>query len=294
LSPKARVVTVVAVLAVAAAGATVGVTLLQTRGESTGSTARKGFPPLDLQVSGPLVRAVALYNAGERSQAGEIFARYHSLSAEIGAAFSRWPHGSLDTVKKLVAENPQSGLAELHLGLAYYWSGRDADAVASWRSAAKLEPDSPSAVTALDFLHPNVAPGLPPIVVDTAAIAPRARALLLKGIVLWDRERPVSAKRLIDAAAARAPRDPLVLVADAVASYSPAHPFTPFPKLGPLTATFPKASVVRLHLGVLLLWTRQVAKGKAQLRLAISTEPGSVYARQAKALLHALAGGGSK
>jgi hypothetical protein len=104
----------------------------------------------------------------------------------------------------------------------------------------------------------------------------------------------VSAKRLIDAAVARAPRDPLVLVADAVASFSPAHPFEPFPKLGPLTATFPKASVVRLHLGVLLLWTRQVAKGKAQLRLAVSAEPGSVYARQAKALLDALAGSGSK
>jgi hypothetical protein len=98
----------------------------------------------------------------------------------------------------------------------------------------------------------------------------------------------------MDAAAARAPHDPLVLVADAVASFSPAHPFEPFAKLGPLTAAFPQASVVRLHLGVLLLWTRQVAKGKAQLRLAVATEPGSVYARQAKALLEALAGGGSK
>jgi tetratricopeptide (TPR) repeat protein len=294
MSPKARVVTVVAVLALAAAGAIVGATLLQTRGETTGSTARKGVPPLDLQVSGPLARALALYNAGEHSQAGAIFSRYHSLPAEIGAAFSRWPHGSLDAVKKLVAENPESGLAELHLGLAYYWSGRDADAVASWRNAARLEPDSPSAVTALDFLHPNVAPGLPPIVVDTAAIARRARALLLKGILLWDRERPVSAKRLIDAAAARAPRDPLVLVADAVASFSPAHPLDPFPKLGPLTATFPRASVVRFHLGELLLWTRQVAKGKTQLRLAVSMEPKSPYAQAARQILGLLAKNGSK
>jgi tetratricopeptide (TPR) repeat protein len=294
LSPKARVVSIVAVVCALAAGATVGATLLQTRGESTGTTARKGAPPLDLQVTGPLAQAVSLYSAGKRSEAGAIFARYHSLPAEIGAAFARWPHGSLDAVKKLVASNPQSGLAELHLGLAYYWSGRDADAVASWRNAAKLEPDSPSAVTALDFLHPNVAPGLPPIVVDAASVDPRARTLLLRGILMWDRERPLSAKRDLDAAAALAPRDPAVAVADAMATFSPAHPLRPFPKLGPLTAAFPKAAVVRLHLGVLLLWTRQVAKGKQQLRLAISTEPGSVYASQAKALLRAIAGGGSQ
>jgi tetratricopeptide (TPR) repeat protein len=294
LSPKARVVTVVAVLAVAAAGTTVGVTLLQTRGESTGSTARKGAPPLDLHLSGSLAKAVKLYNAGQRSQAGAIFARYHSLPAEIGVAFSSWPHGSLDAMKKLVASNPQSGLAELHLGLAYYWSGRDTDAVASWRNAAKLEPDAPSAVTALDFLHPNVAPGLPLIVVDPASVGATAKARLLKGIDLWQRERPVSAKRELDAAAALAPNDPIVLTADAVASFSPAHPLAPFPKLGPLTARYPKAAVVRLHLGELLLWTGQGAKGKAQLRIAVSIDPKSPYARAAHLILGLLAKDGSK
>jgi hypothetical protein len=288
------VVTIVGAIAVVAAGATVGITLLQTRGESTGTTARKGAPPLDLQVSGPLAKAVALYNRGERSQAGAIFSRYHSLEAGIGSAFSTWPHGSLDAVKKLVAANPGSAVAELHLGLANYWSGRDADAAAAWKRAAAVEPDTPSAIAALDFLHPNVAPGLPPIVVDARTITPRARGLLLKGIVLWDREHPLSAKRVLDAASARAPRDPVVLVADAMSTFSPAHPLRPFPKLGPLTAAFPQAAIVRLHLGVLLLWTRQVAKGKQQLRLAIAAQPGSVYASQAKALLQALSGRGTQ
>jgi tetratricopeptide (TPR) repeat protein len=294
MSPRARVVAVVAVVAAVAAGATVGITLLQTRGESTGTTARKGAPPLDLQVSGPLAKALALYNRGERSRAGAIFSRYHSLEAEIGAAFSTWPRGSLDAVKKLVARNPGSAVAELHLGLADYWSGRDADAAAAWKRAAAVEPDTPSAIAALDFLHPNVAPGLPPIVVDARTITPGARGLLLKGIVLWDRERPLSARRYLDAAAARAPHDPVVLVADAVSTFSPAYPLRPFPKLGPLTGAFPKAAVVRLHLGVLLLWTRQVTKGKAQLRRAVAAQPGSVYARQAKALLKALPGGGTR
>jgi hypothetical protein len=290
MSPRTRVVAIVAVSAAVAAGATVGVTLLQTRGESTGTTARKGFPPLEL----PMSPALRLYNSGKRRQAEALFSRSHALADEIGAAFARWPDGTLDDMKRLVAANPRSALAELHLGLAYYWSGRDADAAASWRRAAEVEPDTPYAVASLDFLHPNVAPGLPPIVVDTSAIDPRGRGLVLKGLTLWARERPVSAKRFLDEAAARAPRDPIALVAAAVASFSPARPLAPFPKLGPLTATYPKAAVVRFHLGELLLWTRQVKKGTAQLRIAAATEPGSVYAQAANKILGLLGKDGTK
>ena len=290
MSARTRVVAIVALAAAVAAGATVGATLLQTRGESTGTTARKGFPPLEL----PASPALRLYQAGKHAQAGALFSRSHSLPDEIGAAFARWPHGSLDAMKKLVAANPQSGLAELHLGLAYYWSGRDADAVSSWKLAAKLEPDSPYAVTALDFLNPNVAPGLPIIVIDTAKVDTKARLRLQRGILLWDRERPVSAKRELDAAAALAPHDPAVLTAAAVASFSPDHPLRPFPILGPLTGTYPKAAVVRLHLGELLLWTKQVKKGEQQLRAAVAAQPGSVYAASAQKILDALRKDGTK
>ena len=290
MSARARVVTVVALAAAAVAGAVVGVTLLQTRGEGTGTTARKGAPPLEL----PASRALTLYRAGKRPEAETLFSRVHTIEGEIGAAFSRWPHGTLDDMKRIVSANPRSAVAELHLGLAYYWSGRDADAASAWALAAKAQPDTPYAVTALDFLHPNVAPGLPPIVVDLSHVQASARAALANGIRLWDVERPVSARSLIAQAAARAPRDPAVLTAAAVSTFSPASPLRPFPKLGPLTAAYPKAAVVRLHLGVLLLWTRQVKKGEAQLRLAIENEPGSVYANQAKAVLRALAGHGSR
>jgi tetratricopeptide (TPR) repeat protein len=290
MSPRARVVTIVSIAAAVAVGATVGGTILQTRGESTGTTARKGFPPLEL----PASRALALYQAGKHAQAGVLFSRSHSLPAEIGAAFSRWPHGTLDDLKKLVAAHPGSALAELHLGLAYYWSGRDADAAGSWQQAAKVEPDTPYAVTALNFLHPNVAPGLPLIVVETASVPEQARAALAAGLTLWREERPVSAKRAFDDAAELAPHDPNVLTAAAVALYSPAHPFAPFPHLGPLTGAYPKAAVVRFHLGELLLWTRQVAKGRAQLRLAIADDPKSAYASAAKLILDELATNGTK
>jgi len=294
MSPKARVVAVVSLAAVVVVGATVGGTILQTRGESTGTRARKGAPPLELAASGALAQAVKLYDAGNRTAAGAAFDRYHSLAAEIGSAFSRWPKGSLDAMKRLVASHPRSALAELHLGLAYYWSGRDADAVASWQLAAKVDPDTPYAITALDFLHPNVAPGVPPIVVDAAAVPKPARAKLLLGASLWNLERPVSARRALAAAAALAPGDPVVQTAVAVALFSPAQPLRPFPHLGPLTGTFPKAAVVRLHLGMLLLWTKQVKKGEAQLRLAVADQPGSVYAKQAAAVLQALAANGTK
>ena len=93
----------------------------------------------------------------------------------------------------------------------------------------------------------------------------------------------MSARKALDAAAALAPGDPAVLTAAAVARFSPAHPLAPFPLLGPLSGRFPKAAVVRLHLGELLLWTKQVKKGEQQLRLAAVEQPGSVYAATANA-----------
>ncbi|HXR12113.1 MAG TPA: hypothetical protein VN770_07455, partial [Gaiellaceae bacterium] len=81
MSPKARVVAVVSLAAVVVVGATVGGTILQTRGESTGTRARKGAPPLELAASGALAQAVKLYDAGNRTAAGAAFDRYHSLAA---------------------------------------------------------------------------------------------------------------------------------------------------------------------------------------------------------------------
>ena len=51
-----------------------------------------------------------------------------------------------------------------------------------------------------------------------------------------------------------------------------------FSRLGPLTGVFPRAAVVRFHLGLLLLWTAQPAKASKQLRLAAAEAPSSPYA----------------
>jgi tetratricopeptide (TPR) repeat protein len=313
-----RVVLVVCLAALAAAAAVVGATLLQTRGETTTvpgavTKARPGRPPLDLAFgvdssaeARALTRAQALYNGNHVAQSAAIFGRYHSLEAQIGSAFVAWNQDGLSTVRHLAATHPASGVALLHLGLADYWAGRNADAIAAWERTAKLAADSPYGVKAEDLLHPGLKiPGLPYLVLDVApspaiaklpparelaalakpAARPDARAKLLYGSALWNLERPLSAERQFAAAAKLAPNDPVARTAAAVGLFTKADPVKAFSRLGPLTGVFPRSAAVRFHLGLLLLWAGEQKKALEQLRLAVADEPGSSYAQAAKALL---------
>lgn len=324
-----RVVVIVALAALIAAAAVVGVTLLQTRGERTtvpGAvvTPRAGQPPLDLNFgvdssaeAAALTRAQTLYNANHLAQAGAIFARYHSVEAQLGAAFAAWNQDGLATVKQLAVAHPGSSVALLHLGIADYWAGRNADAVAAWEQTAKVGADSPYGVKAEDLLHPKLnlpgLPSLPFLVLDfgappaigklpaakqlaalaRAAAKPNARAKLLYGSALWGLERPLSAERQLAAAARLAPHDPVARTAAAVGLFTKANPVKAFSRLGPLTGVFPRAAVVRFHLGLLLLWSGERQKAITQLRLA-AEEPGSSYAEDARRLLSRLPGTRSK
>ena len=96
------------------------------------------------------------------------------------------------------------------------------------------------------------------------------------------------------AAARLAPNDSTVRTAAAVAAFTKLDPVRAFGRLGPLTGRFPKAAVVRFHLGLLLLWTRQLAKGVDQFRLAAADEPGSVYATEARQFIADLGKSGTK
>lgn len=295
---------IVALCAAAAVAAIVGGTLLLSRHESTtvpGSVGppRPGTPVLQLELGFRQDReAVALETAQklldekrEPAQAAAIFQRYRSVEARLGYAFAKWTGPeSLAAVKAIATAAPDSPAALLNLGWADYQAGQNGDAVAAWQETAKRFPDSAYAVDALDALNSgsSVAPGLPPIVVDPAAVPPKARAELTAGVRAWNLKHVVTARRLLDRAAALAPRTPETLVAAAVARFSPVDPKAAFPLLGPLSGRFPHASIVRLHLGVLLLWTRQVALGKHQLRIAAAEQPTSIYAKQARLLLAAL------
>ncbi len=298
-----RVVGIVALCAAAAVAAIVGGTVLLSRNESTTppgaiTTPRPGKPVLQLEF-GPRTdteaRALAqaqtlLDRDGQAAKAAAIFKRYSSVEARLGGAFAEWTGpGSLAAVQAIATGAPGSPAALLNLGWADYQAGRNADAASAWQQTALRFPDSPYAVDALDALNPGVAPGLPYIVADPAAVPARARAALVAGVNLWDHlKEVVSARRDLDLAARLAPHSPEALVAAAVARFSPAKPKAPFPFLRPLTADFPRDAIVRLHLGVVLLWSRQVAKGREQLRLAVAEQPKSTYAKEAKLILEAL------
>ena len=300
-----RVVGIVALCAAAAVVAIVGGTVLLSRHESTTlpgavTTPRPGKPVLQLELAGRSdaeARALAgaqklLDEGGKPAQAATIFRRYTSPEARLGLAFTEWTGPeSLTAVQSIVASAPHSPAAQFNLGLADYQAGRNADAVAAWRQTAENFPDSPYAVDALDVLNPNLVPGLPPIVFDPAAVPKLARTPLEAGVRYWYLKQVVSARHALSLAAKLAPNSPEVLVAAAVARFSPANSRAPFPILGPLTATFPHDSIVRLHLGEVLLWRREVAKGKEQLRLAAAEQPTSIYAKQARAILQALGQG---
>ena len=327
MTARARMLAIVALVAAAAASATVGVTLLQTHGERTSANAavgkpKPGSPPLELQFglrddaeARALARAATLYNEGKHARAATIFGRYHSLEARIGAAFAHWPGHGLDELKRLVASHPKSSLAELHLGLAYYWSGLNGDAEKAFKRAETLQPDTPYALSAASILNPSM-PQLPlPIFVaqsppppgiaklparkQVPALARLARghdvaARLYYGIALQNLGRAVSAERAFASAAKLAPNDPEALAAAAVGRFRKDHPERAFSRLGPLAKRFPHAAVVRFHLGYLLIWLGDYTQARKELTLAISDAPQSVYAKDARVLLAKLPNNGTK
>jgi tetratricopeptide (TPR) repeat protein len=319
VSARTRTFLVVGALAALAAVVVASVAVLSAREEPGAAAAgpapkpRQGYPPLELSLgirddaeARDLRRAAALYGRGKRQEAAAIFSRYDSLEAKLGSAFVAWP-ASEDRIEQLGALYPRSSLVQLHVGLSRFWAGL-AGAQTAWREARDVEPDTPYAVRAGDLLHPEFAPGLPGFIVsfdyriegETPADQLRLlaadrtlRGRLLYGIALQGLGRPVSARRAFAQALALAPNDVDALVADAVGRYDKANPSASFSRLGPLSRRFPHAATVRFHLGLLLLWQRDLKEATRQLELARAAEPGSKIAVEAKRFLDAVRNAGT-
>jgi tetratricopeptide (TPR) repeat protein len=226
-----------------------------------------------------------------------------SLEAAVGAAVAAWPAGTVERLRDLAAEHPDSALVRLHLGLALYAEGKAKEAEAEWRQAQSRDPDTPAAVRAEDLLHPDMAPGRPFFFPATAAgpdleglsaaeqleeLERRADGggvedLLLYGVALQRIGRPISAQKAFDRALAREPENLDAQVAAAVARFDKDAPERAFSRLGPLARDHPRAGVARFHLGLLLLWIRAVDEARRQLELAVETR--GFYAREARELL---------
>jgi tetratricopeptide (TPR) repeat protein len=317
VSARPRIRLIVGLSALVAAGVVVGV-VLSDRG---GSTEERKPPALELSVLlGDDAEAKALraaertYDSGDAQSARTQFASIlrddpASLEAAVGEAIASWPDGTLDELRRLAASHPDSALVHLHLGLALYAAGQQDEATAEWEKAGQVEGDSPSAVRADDLLHPNMAPGLPSFFTDLkpppglsskdaqaqlAELQRRAVAgggaddWILYGAALQRVGRPLSARAAFERAVAEAPDRLDAQVADAVGRFDKANPSAAFSRLGPLARSHPDSAVVRFHLGVLLLWIRDVKDARVQLQRAAESRPENLYSREAKSLLSRL------
>ena len=321
MSPRTRIRLIVGGLALVAAALVAGVALI---GRGDGSPGEKP-PVLELSVllgadseAQALRAAERAYDSGQTENARAQFAallRDHpeSLEAAVGAAVSSWPDGTFERLRELAASHPDSALVHLHLGLALYAEGQQDEAAAEWRKAVEVEPDSQSAVRAGDVLHPDMAPGLPSFVtalepppgltgkspqdqldeLEAAARNGGADEWILYGTALQRIGKPISARVAFDRALELAPDRLDAKVAAAVARFDKDDPSAAFSRLGPLARDNPDSALVRFHLGVLLLWIRDVQDARAQLEKAAATMPVSLYSREAKSLLSRLEGIGT-
>ena len=320
MSARTRTVLIVAVVAAVAAAVVAGATVLDRRRVDSPAAAerqpqpRKGFPPLELSFglrddaeAVALRRAAMLHESGKRKEAAAIFARHDSLEAKLGAAFAAWP-ASEERIEQLGALYPRSALVQLHLGLSRFWAGTGG-ALTAWREARDVEPDTPYAVRAADFIYArDFAPGLPGFIVsfdyrlegDTpggAAEAACGRPHAARAAAPRDRAagpRPAGFGPAAFAEAVElAPNDVDALVADAVGRYDKANPSAAFSRLGPLSRRFPNAATVRFHLGLLLLWQKDLREATRQLELARKAEPRSKLAAEATRFLDAVRNAGT-
>ena len=321
MSPRTRIRLIVGGLALVAAAVVAGVALI---GRGDGSPGEKP-PVLELSVllgddseAQALRAAERSYDSGRTDDARAQFAallRDHpeSLEAAVGAAVSAWPDGTLERLRELEASHPDSALVHLHLGLALYAEGQQDEAAAEWRKAVEVEPDSQSAVRAGDVLHPDMAPGLPSFFttlepppgltgkspqeqldeLEAAARGGGADQWILYGTALQRVGKPISARAAFDRALELAPDRLDAKVAAAVGRFDKDDPSAAFSRLGPLARDNPDSALVRFHLGVLLLWIRDVQDARAQLEKAAATMPVSLYSREAKSLLSRLEGIGT-
>jgi tetratricopeptide (TPR) repeat protein len=321
MSPRGRVFFLVTLAAVIASGVVVLGVVVTRDHVAAASKPRAGRPPLALDLgvrTDPEARALAqgerLYQDKQAAKAGKIFGRYHSLEARVGSALAAWPSGSVEALQALAAEHPRSSLLALHLGLAFYWTHRDEQALTAWRAARRLQPDTFYAVRADDFLHPQFASGLPgfvpsfPMPLRIRVLAPArqvpalrkaaerggAHAKILYGTALQQLGHPLSAERQFAAAARLAPSDPDARAAAAVGLFDKEDPSRAFGRLGPLVRVFPKAQTVRFHLGLMLVWSGQVKAARTQFRLARIQAPKTLLGSQAATYLATLRAVGTR
>jgi len=269
MSARGRVYAIVAACAAGAAAAVVAITAVTHEDVPAPAGPRSGKPPFAVDSTQP-----------------------PGLVEAVRAVMRSWPEGTVPRLRALAEESPRSAFVRLNLGLALFWVRDNARAAREWRVAARVQPDTPSAVRAQDLLHPRSPPGLPFFVPEDDLALPADRDLR-RGLMLQRAGRPDSAERAFAAAARSAPDDPEAQVAAAVSRFRKDRPERAFSALGPLVRRFPRAQTVRFHLGLLSIWINDFAHARRQLQLAKATAPDTRLGREANRLLNSLMNAGT-
>jgi tetratricopeptide (TPR) repeat protein len=220
--PRPLVLATVALVAIAAAGAVVGITLA-TRDRPAALHPQPGKPPIGKTLDTP-------------------------AAAAIRRAFADWPHGSIPAMLKLQLQYPKDPVVQFYVGLAYAWAGYNAAAVPALRAAEKYGRNTPIEVSAEALMNPEDAPINP-----TFQLSSNADSLLHKGAALEAAGHLHSAESVFARNARLHPNDPEALAAAAFGLFDKDKPSLAFGKLGPLAKRFPQSQSVHFNLGYLLV-----------------------------------------
>ena len=232
-----------------------------------------------------------------------------SIEAQIGDAVTAWPEETEEKLQAIVDAYPDSAVARLNLGLALLAKGEPNAAREQWAEAEKREPDTPAALSAEDLLNPHSPPGRPQFVVEDvpAAIAklPLEERLetveknaekrgtvddwILYGSALEAMGHRESARRAYANAVAADPESLEAQVAAAVSTFDKDDASPAFSKLGPLASANPNSSLIRFHLGLMLLWLPDLDEARKQLERAQVSDQEGFYGKQAGRVLARLA-----
>jgi tetratricopeptide (TPR) repeat protein len=261
MSPANRVRTIVAVLAVVAAGIVAGV-VYATRQDPPQPVAQcKGQNPKPFVVPG--------------TPTGNV--------PKVRSALTRSPRDAVAELELLAQQAPGDPVVQFNYATALFCAGFLADADQAYRAAKKAGRDTFYEIQSDVILHPQYFKGgYPPFESDSRD------PLLVQGAILQRAGHQHSAERVFARAARLHPGSDEAQVAAAVARFDMDDLSASFSRLGPLVRRFPMSQSVRYHLGLLLAWTGQRDSAVTEFRRARALGPKTRLGRHAATFLGGL------
>jgi len=206
----------------------------------------------------------------------------------IRDAFALGPKRAAVALETLAQQHPDDPVVQFNDATALYCAGYLDDAAVAYRQAKRVGLDTVYRIDVDNLLHPQYFQlGYPPFEYFGAD------PLLIQGQRYQRQGRMVSAERVWARAARLRPGSADAQVAAAVGRFDMDDLTASFSRLGPLVRRFPRSQSVRLHLGLLLVWTGQRELALKELRAARRLGPHTKLGQEADRLLQSFAAAGT-